>query len=133
MPRILLACTLLVAGCVVQPPEKTGAAQSLPPGQRAKNVILFVGDGMGPGQMGLGILYRQLRRPQDEKLAPRAYDIALSVGWIADRLEGRGGMVDREDRTATQGEGVERYDSLATRGSDEFGVSRSSSQKIVRR
>lgn len=71
--------------------------------------------------------------PQVEKIAPRAYDIELSVGWIADSMERRGVMVDREYTTAKQGEFVELYDSLAKRGIDEFGVSLSSSQQIVSR
>lgn len=69
--------------------------------------------------------------PVVEKTAPRAYDIELSVGWIADRMERRGVVVDREYTSVKEREFVEMHDSLAKRGVDEFGVSLSSAQQIV--
>lgn len=69
--------------------------------------------------------------PTVERTAPHAYDIELSVGWIADRMERRGVLIDRPYTAEKQGEFVELHKSLAQRGLDEFGVSLSSSKQIV--
>lgn len=69
--------------------------------------------------------------PTVERIAPRAYDIELSVGWIADRMERRGVVVDREYTSIKQQEFVELHESLAQRGLAEFGVSLGSSSAIV--
>lgn len=69
--------------------------------------------------------------PEVERVAPRAYDIELSVGWIADRMERRGVMVDRDYTTDKRREFAELYENLAKRGFEEYGVSLGSSQQIV--
>jgi DNA polymerase-1 len=69
--------------------------------------------------------------PQVEKTAPKAYDIELSVGWIADRMERRGVLIDRAYTTDKRREFAELHKALAQRGIDEFGVSLGSSQQIV--
>lgn len=69
--------------------------------------------------------------PTVERIAPRAYDIELSVGWIADRMERRGVMVDRPYTADKRDEFAELYASLGKRGIDEFGVSLGSSQQII--
>lgn len=69
--------------------------------------------------------------PEVERTAPRAYDIELAAGWIADRMERRGVMVDREYTSDKRREFAELYEKLGKRGIDEFGVSLGSSQQIV--
>jgi DNA polymerase-1 len=69
--------------------------------------------------------------PTVERTALHAYDIELSVGWIADSMERKGVLVDREYTTDKRREFAELYESLAKRGIDEFGVSLGSSQQIV--
>lgn len=69
--------------------------------------------------------------PEVERTAPRAYDIELSAGWVADRMERKGVMVDREYTTGKRAEFAELYENLAKRGFEEFGVSLGSSQRIV--
>lgn len=69
--------------------------------------------------------------PTVAKIAPRAYDIELSVGWIADRMERKGVVIDREYTQTKQAEFVELHDALAKRGVDEFGVNLGASQQIV--
>ncbi len=69
--------------------------------------------------------------PEVERTAPRAYDIELSVGWIADRMERRGVLIDRAYTTDKRREFAELHEALAKRGIDEFGVSLGSSQQIV--
>lgn len=65
--------------------------------------------------------------------APRAYDLEVSVGWIADRMERAGLLLDRA-YTLNQGEGFAAlYDELTTRSVDEFGVDPGSKDQIVRR
>jgi DNA polymerase-1 len=69
--------------------------------------------------------------PEVERTAPRAYDIELSVGWIADRMERRGMLIDRAYTADKRDDFAELHESLAKRGIDEFGVSLGSSQQIV--
>lgn len=69
--------------------------------------------------------------PQVESTAPRAYDIELAVGWIADRMERKGVLIDREYTSAKRDEFAELYANLGKRGLDEFGVNLGSSQQIV--
>lgn len=69
--------------------------------------------------------------PSVEKTAPSAYDIELSVGWIADRMERRGVMIDREYTAEKKHDFAELYDSLAKRGLDEFGISLGSAEQIT--
>jgi DNA polymerase I-like protein with 3'-5' exonuclease and polymerase domains len=68
---------------------------------------------------------------QVERIAPHAYDIELSVGWIADRMERKGVLVDREYTADKSREFLDLHAALAKRGHDEFGVSLGSSQQIV--
>jgi DNA polymerase-1 len=69
--------------------------------------------------------------PEVERTAPRAYDIELAVGWIADRMERRGVLIDREYTAEKRGEFADLYADLAKRGLDEFGVSLGSADQIV--
>jgi DNA polymerase-1 len=69
--------------------------------------------------------------PEVERTAPKAYDIELSVGWIADRMERRGVMIDREYTAEKHSEFDEMHAALAKRGLDEFGVSLGSADQIV--
>lgn len=69
--------------------------------------------------------------PEVERTAPRAYDIELAVGWIADRMERRGVLIDREYTAEKRGEFAELYADLAKRGLDEFGVSLGSAEQIT--
>lgn len=69
--------------------------------------------------------------PEVERIAPSAYDIELSVGWVADRMERRGVVVDRLYTEDKQREFGELYASLAAQGRDEFGVSLGSADQIV--
>jgi DNA polymerase-1 len=71
--------------------------------------------------------------PEVQRTAPRAYDIELSVGWIADRMERKGVLIDREYTTDKRREFIDLHGSLAKRGVDEFGVSLGSTQQIVAR
>jgi DNA polymerase-1 len=69
--------------------------------------------------------------PAVARTAPKAYDIELSVGWIADRMERKGVLIDREYTSIKRAEFAELHASLAQRGHDEFGVSLGSSQQIT--
>lgn len=69
--------------------------------------------------------------PTVEQTAPRAYDIELSVGWVADRMERKGVLIDREYTAEKRGEFGELYADLARRGLDEFGVSLGSADQIT--
>lgn len=69
--------------------------------------------------------------PEVERTAPQAYDIELSVGWIADRMERKGVLIDREYTSEKRTEFAELYASLAKRGLDEFGVSLGSAEQIT--
>jgi DNA polymerase I-like protein with 3'-5' exonuclease and polymerase domains len=69
--------------------------------------------------------------PTVDKTAPRAYDIELSVGWIADRMERKGVLIDAEYTAEKRTEFEELHDRLAKRGIDEFGVSLGSAEQIV--
>lgn len=65
--------------------------------------------------------------------SPRAYDLEVSVGWIADRMERAGLLLDRS-YTLNQGEEFAAlYDELTTRAVDEFGVDPGSREQITRR
>lgn len=69
--------------------------------------------------------------PEVARTAPRAYDIELAVGWIADRMERRGVLIDREYTDEKRSEFAELYADLGKRGLDEFGVSLGSAEQIV--
>ncbi len=65
--------------------------------------------------------------------SPRAYDMEVSVGWIADRMERAGLLLDRA-YTLNQGEEFTNlYDSLTNQAVREFGVDAGSKDQIVRR
>jgi DNA polymerase-1 len=69
--------------------------------------------------------------PEVERTAPKAYDIELSVGWIADRMERKGVLIDREYTAQKRGEFAELHTDIAKRGLDEFGVSLGSAAQIA--
>lgn len=65
--------------------------------------------------------------------APRAYDLEVSVGWVADRMERAGLLVDRS-YTLNQGEEFSTlFDQLTTQCKVGFDVDPSSKDQIVRR
>lgn len=65
--------------------------------------------------------------------APRAYDLEVSVGWIADRMERAGLLVDRS-YTLTQGEEFAAlYDDLTGRCRDQFGVDPGNREQVIGR
>lgn len=69
--------------------------------------------------------------PEVARIAPRAYDIELAVGWIADRMERRGVLIDREYTAEKRDEFAEMHAEFAKRGLDEFGVSLGSADQIT--
>lgn len=67
------------------------------------------------------------------KDSPRAYDLEVSVGWIADRMERAGLLLDRS-YTLNQGEEFAAfYEELTARSRHEFGVDPGSREQITRR
>lgn len=65
--------------------------------------------------------------------APRAYDLEVSVGWVADRMERAGMLLDRV-YTLDQGEEFSQlYASLTTQAHEEFGVDAGSKDQVIRR
>lgn len=65
--------------------------------------------------------------------SPRAYDLEVSVGWIADRMERAGLLLDRP-YTQNQGEEFAAlYEELTARSLGEFGVDPGSREQITRR
>jgi len=65
--------------------------------------------------------------------SPRAYDLEVSVGWIADRMERAGLLLDRP-YTLNQGEEFAAlYEELTARSLGEFGVDPGSREQITRR
>lgn len=65
--------------------------------------------------------------------APRAYDLEVSVGWIADRMERAGLLVDRSFTLSQGEEFAALYDDLTARCAAEFGVDPSSKDQLVAR
>jgi DNA polymerase-1 len=65
--------------------------------------------------------------------SPRAYDLEVSVGWIADRMERAGLLLDRS-YTLTQGEEFSAlFDQLTIQCQVGFGVDPGSKEQIVKR
>lgn len=65
--------------------------------------------------------------------APRAYDLEVSVGWVADRMERAGLLLDRP-YTLNQGEEFAAlYEDLTARSLGEFGVDPGSREQITQR
>lgn len=69
--------------------------------------------------------------PTVAREAPMAYDIELSVGWIADRMERKGVLVDRDFTAVQRVEFTELYETLTRRGFEEFGVDLGSAQQVT--
>ena len=63
--------------------------------------------------------------------APKAYDLELSIGWLADRMERKGVLVDQEYTKAQELEFAAIYDELTCRARDEFGVDAGSKDQIT--
>lgn len=64
--------------------------------------------------------------------SPRAYDLEVSVGWIADRMERAGLLLDRS-YTLNQGEEFAKmYDDLTAQCYNDHGVNPGSKEEIVR-
>jgi DNA polymerase-1 len=64
--------------------------------------------------------------------APRAYDLELAAGWIADRMEQAGVLVDREYTSAQHRDFSAMYDELTSRAQDEYGVDAGSKEQILK-
>lgn len=69
--------------------------------------------------------------PVVQAQAPRAYDIELSVGWVADRMERKGALVDREYASAQQIDLAGMYEDLTKQAVADFGVNLSSSEQVT--
>lgn len=69
--------------------------------------------------------------PSVLKEAPRAYDLEVATGWLADRMERKGTLVDRDYTQQQQHAFAQRFDALTKRGHDEFGVDLGSSSQII--
>lgn len=69
--------------------------------------------------------------PIVKEQAPKAYDIELSVGWVADRMERKGALVDREYASAQQIELAGMYDDLTKQAAAEFNVNLSSAEQVT--
>src|SRR5262249_51426557 len=67
------------------PPSQNGGNPALPPpgGGTVKNVILLIGSGMGPQQIGEVVQYRRLRQPDHEKLALEKLFERRMMGMVA--------------------------------------------------
>jgi DNA polymerase-1 len=63
--------------------------------------------------------------------APKAYDLELATGWLADRMEAKGVACDREYAQSKRGELALLHDDLTKRGFDEFGVDLGSAQQVI--
>jgi len=69
--------------------------------------------------------------PVVSSTAMRSYDLELATGWIADRMERRGVLVDREYTTKKRDEFTQMYQDMTERGRAEFGVDLGSTQQVV--
>jgi DNA polymerase I len=65
------------------------------------------------------------------KEAPRAYDLEVATGWLADQMERKGVLVDRDYTQTQQAVFSQRFDALTQRGFDEFGVDLGSASQIT--
>lgn len=63
--------------------------------------------------------------------APKAYDLELATGWLADKMERRGVCVDRPFAEFKRAELLSMYDDCTKRGHEEFGVDLGSSSQII--
>jgi DNA polymerase-1 len=63
--------------------------------------------------------------------APRSYDLEISAGWMASRMEAAGVECDREYTAAQQGEFAVMYDDLTSRIHTEYGVDAGSKDQVV--
>lgn len=69
--------------------------------------------------------------PTVQQTALHAYDIELAVGWIADRMERRGVLIDAPYAADKRVEFQQMREGLVQRARDEFGVSLRSSDQII--
>jgi DNA polymerase-1 len=63
--------------------------------------------------------------------APKAYDLELATGWLADKMEMKGVACDREYTQAKRTELDALHIDLTKRGFDEFGVDLGSAQQVT--
>jgi DNA polymerase-1 len=63
--------------------------------------------------------------------ASRAYDLEVSTGWLASRMEAKGVACDREYTQSKRSELAVMYDELTKRGFEEFGVDLGSATQVV--
>jgi DNA polymerase-1 len=63
--------------------------------------------------------------------ASKSYDLEIAMGWLADRMEQKGVLCDREYTQAKRTELHQLHEELTKRGIDEFGVSLGSAQQVI--
>lgn len=66
------------------------------------------------------------------KQAPRAYDLELAIGWLAEKMERKGALVDREYASAQSVELVAMYEDMTKQGRSQFGVELGSNESVVK-
>lgn len=79
----------------------------------------------------LTVRLRDTHWPEVARVAPRAYDLELAVCWLAERMERKGVLCDREYTAKKHAEFVEIGAMLMQRGKDEFGVQLGSASQII--
>ena len=65
--------------------------------------------------------------------APKAYDLELSVSWVAERMQQRGVCVDRPYAEEQRSKLLDVFEDCTKRGHEEFGVDLSSKKQIIGR
>lgn len=70
--------------------------------------------------------------PQVSREAPLAYDLELSTGWIADRMERHGVCVDRDYTEQQQTELSKMFDELTIEGTERFGINVGKPDQVVK-
>jgi DNA polymerase-1 len=65
--------------------------------------------------------------------APKAYDIEVSTGWVADKMEQKGVMCDRPYTQQQMDELSQLHEELTERGRSEFGLYLGSSEAVTTR
>lgn len=63
--------------------------------------------------------------------APRAYDLELAIGWLADRMERKGVLVDLEYTQDKERDFGVLYQNLTDQAREEFGVDAGSKDQVV--
>jgi DNA polymerase-1 len=85
------------------------------------------------GALDAIITYRLFEHHAPDVLvnAPKSYDLELSTGWLASRMEAAGLLCDREYTSQQQSEFMLMYDDLTSRIRAEYGVDAGSKDQVV--